>query len=367
MLSADYPSTAAAPKAAPPLLVLAPHALRELHDRPRRYLDPLPLPGCGQALVGALYDNDEQLEREYIRLQTGAFTRIRAALRLILRNYGALHRADMIYCLDGMHYNLLLSMARVGIFRARGKIIRRLAFHDSIIPTLAPLLKKAAPGFQIEFISHEQCTSALRHLAPGRIVYRPWKIDGSWYQPSAKRGEGPVLLAGNASRDEAMVDGLLQQGVKVTRVGRSDRLAERFAAHASNPNFKLLTNISHLSYRDVLQSSSIVLLPILPCDDPAGLTAALEAIATGVPIIANRSMGLSELFAACDYPVTMMESRDPAAWAQAIQQVLQKLQSPEFVDALGHSRSLLLKHYDILPGGEDWAEIYRAAGTAATL
>jgi glycosyltransferase involved in cell wall biosynthesis len=367
-MSADCHSTAAvSDPAAPPLLVLAPHALRQLHDRPRRYLDALPLPRCGRALIGALYENDEQLEREYIQMQTGAFTRIRAALRLILRNYGALHRADMIYCLDGMHYNVLLFMARIGVFRARNKIIRRLAFHDSIIKTLAPLLKKAAPGFQIEFITHEQCSSASRHLATGRIIHRPWKIDGAWYQPpvSRSRAEGPALLPGNASRDEAMVDGLLHQGVKVTRVGRSDRLSQRFAAHSSDPNFRLLTNVSHLIYRDILQSSSVVLLPILPCDDPAGLTAALECIATGIPVIANRSMGLSELFAACDYPVPMMDERDPAAWAQAIQQTRQKLQSPEFITALDRSRVFLLKQHDILPGGEDWTEVYGAACKSA--
>ncbi|WP_395743754.1 glycosyltransferase [Prosthecobacter sp.] len=363
MKSADCLSTAAAPEGrAAPLVVLAPHALRRLSGRPARYLDPLPMPACGRALIGATFEDDEELEREYIRRQTGALRRMRASLGLIFRNRGALRQADMIYCLDGMHYNLLLLLARAGLFRARGKIIRRLAFHDSILKTLAPLLKKAAGGFQIEFISHEQCARAAGQIAAERVVHRTWKIDCEWYHPPAVvAAEGPALLTGNASRDDAMVDGLLQRGMRVTRIGRSDRLAARFAAHEANPNFRLITNASHVVYREVLQASSVVLLPILECDDPAGMTAALESMASGIPVIANRSMGLSELFAACEYPVAMMENRDPEAWAGAIREVQQKLKSPDFTAALGRAREFLLKHHHVLPGGEDWSEVHRAA------
>ncbi|HEY1051515.1 MAG TPA: hypothetical protein VGE39_17200, partial [Prosthecobacter sp.] len=102
-------------------------------------------------------------------------------------------------------------------------------------------------------------------------------------------------------------------------------------------------------------------LPIVKCDNPAGLTAAMEAIAAGIPLLANRCMGLTELFAECRYPVPMLENLDPAVWAKAFHRVEEMHESPEFALGLETSRRLLLQHHSILPGGEDWAQIYAAA------
>jgi glycosyltransferase involved in cell wall biosynthesis len=343
------------------LVVLAPYALRDWSGRPRRYLDPAPMPFRSRAIIGAWFDNDEQLERDYHRRQRGAVQRLFAAFRLIAQNYAVLHRARMIYCLDGMHYAILLQLALAGFFRTKGKIIRRLAFHDSAWKKLKDKLKRAPAAFQVECITREQFASASRELGAHRVISRPWKIDTGWFQPAPDVPKTRAVLPGNISRDESIVAPLLHRGMSITRVARLASLEQRHAAEIADPRFELVTNAAHRDYRELLHSAPAVLLPIVPCDGSAGLTAAMEAIAAGVPVLANRSMGLTELFDDCQYPVPMLENLDPDAWARAYQQIEADHTSPEFTDALENSRRLLVKHHRILPAGDDWAQIFAAA------
>lgn len=343
------------------LIVAAPYALSERGGRPRRHLDPEPLPACARAVVGAWFKNDEELEREYHRKQRGTLQRMRAAMRLIVRNHAALRRARMIYCLDGMEYALLLLLARCGLFRTEGKVIRRVAFHDTAWQKLAPRLKNAAPAFQIECITREQLESATQELGEQRVVPRPWKIDAEWFLPAEDTPKTRAILPGNISRDESIVAPLLQRGLSITRIGRADALRERFETEMANPRFELVTNATHREYLAHLHSAPMVLLPIVPCDGSAGLTAAMEAISAGVPVLANRSMGLSELFSECRYPVRMLESLDPSEWAHACQQLDEERNSPEFLNDLENSRQIFLKHHSVLPAGEDWAQMLAEA------
>lgn len=346
------------------LVVLTPYALRDWSGRPRRFFDPAPMPYRSKALVGEWFQNDEQLERDYHSRQRGNTRRMADALRLIVGNYATLHRARMIYCLDGMHYAILLMLARAGMFRTEGKIIRRVAFHDTAWQKLAAKLRGAPAAFQIECITHEQFASASSHLGAHRVIIRPWKIDTGWFQPAPDALHLRALLPGNISRDESIVPPLLHSGISITRIARSDSLHARFAVEIADPRFELVTNASHREYLEHLHAAPAVLLPILPCDGSAGLTAALEAIAAGIPVLANRSMGLTELFAECQYPVPMLHNLDPEAWAQAYRQIEEQHDSPEFMEALENSRHLLLKHHRILPAGDDWAQIFAAACAA---
>ncbi|MGV3660147.1 MAG: hypothetical protein ACO1TE_08175 [Prosthecobacter sp.] len=343
------------------LVVVTPYALREWADRPRRCFDPAPLPPGGTALVGAWFDDDEQVEREYHRRRSGPFRRMVAAVRLLIRGQAALRRARMIYCLDGMHYALLLMLSQNGWFPTEGKIIRRYVFHDKAWQNLSARLRTAAPAFQLELITHEQFASAAGHLGAGRVVFRPWKIDTAWFKPEPEALHLRALLPGNASRDESLVPPLLHRGISITRVGRLESLAARYAAEVADPRFELVTNASHREYLAHLHAAPAVLLPILPCDDSAGLTAAMEAMAAGIPILANRSTGLTELFAACQYPVPMVNGLDPDTWARAYHRLEEDFESPGFLNQLDVSRRLLIERHALLPPGQDWAHIFHTA------
>ncbi len=347
------------------LVVLAPYALRNWEGRPRRYLDAHPMPAGGKALVGAWFDNDEEVEREYHRKRNGLVRRMAAACGLVLRHYSTLRQARMIYCLDGMHYAMLLMLSQYGLFNAEGKIIRRKAFHDKVWQNLASRLRSAPAAFQLECITHEQFAASSEHLGPGRMILRPWKIDTDWFQPAPEVLHLRAMLPGNISRDESIVPPLLHQGLSITRIARLGHLAKHYAAEIADPRFELVTNASHQEYREHLHAATAVLLPILKCDNPAGLTAAMEAISAGIPLLVNRSMGLTELLAECRYPVPMLDNLDPAAWARAYHRIEEMRESPEFAEKLDAARRLLIQHRSVLPGGDDWAQIHTAACAAA--
>jgi hypothetical protein len=344
-----------------PLIVLAPYGVRTWKDRPRRYLDIHPMPREGRAAVDEWFESDDEVTKHYHLRPRSHASRLVTAFRLICKNRQALRDARFIYCLDGMHFSALLMLARIGLFKTAGKTIRRYCFHDSAVRRLAPMLKQAAPAFQLECITRQQYETGTRLLGEGRMVFRSWKIDTEWYQPDASPQSGACLLAGNACRDEALVDGLLAHGIAVTRAGRADALQRRFAAQLKNPLFKLALNTSHPDYLTLLRSSCAVLLPILTCDEPAGLTAAMEALACEVPILANRSMGIAELFESCRYPLPLIDSLDPEAWTAAFRDLEAQITSATFRDALAASRQRLLDQHAIQPEGRDWLEILSGA------
>ncbi|MFZ2279012.1 MAG: hypothetical protein WAW39_14500 [Prosthecobacter sp.] len=346
------------------LVVLAPHALYDYSGRPRRFLDAVPMPSHGRAIVGAWFQNDEQLECDYSRKQGGALRRLGAAFRLVWKHYGTLRRARMIYCLNGMHYTVLLLLSRCGLFSTEGKIIRRVAYHDTALQRLVSSLQNASPAFQLDCITSEQFATTAQQLGARRVILRPWKIDTGWFQPPDDVPKTRILLPGNISRDESMVAPLLHGGLSITRMARIPSLLPRFADEIANPRFELVMNASHREYLEHLHAAPMVLLPIVPCDNPAGLTAAMEAISAGVPVLANHSMGLTELFSECHYPVPMLHNLDPDAWAQACHQIEDQRDSPDFLAALDNSRQLLLKRHSILPAGEDWEQIFAEASTA---
>jgi len=346
-----------------PLIVLAPYGVRTWTDRPRRYLDIHPMPREGHTVVDEWFESDNEVTKHYHLRPRSNASRLVTAFRHIWKNRRAIRDARFIYCLDGMHYSALLMLARFGLFKARGKTIRRYCFHDSAVRRLAPMLKQAAPAFQLECITRQQYETGTRLLGEGRMVFRSWKIDTEWYQPDASPQSGACLLAGNACRDEALVDGLLAHGIAVTRAGRADALQRRFEAQLKNPLFKLALNTSHPDYLTLLRSSCAVLLPILPCDEPAGLTAAMEALACEVPIHANRSMGIAELFDFCRYPLPLIDSLDPEAWATAFRDLEAQKASATFRAALAASRQRLLDQHAIQPEGRDWLEILAGASS----
>lgn len=354
-----------AAESASPLVVLAPFGVRTWTDRPRRYLDIHPMPREGRAVVDAWFESDDEVTKDYHLRPRGNASRLMTALRFMARNRRVIRDARFIYCHDGIHYTVLLTLARSGLFKARGKTIRRYCFHDSAVRRLAPMLQRADPAFQLECITRQQVEMGASLLGEGRMVYRPWKIDAEWYQPDASPQEGACLLAGNACRDDAMADGLLARGIAVTRAGRADALQRRFAAQIANPLFKLALNTSHPDYLRLLRSSRAVLLPILPCDEPAGLTAAMEAIVCEIPILANRSMGIAELFESCRYPLPLIDSLDPDAWSVALCYLEAQKTSTAFREALKASRQCLLVQHSILPEGRDWLEILAGASSHA--
>ena len=346
-----------------PLLVLADCLVRSRAGGPRRFLDANEASAVGTVLSQQVFETDEELEH-FFQHSPGKLRRAWNAARLLWRERAHLRAAERIYCLDHMAFNLLLMAARLGLFESRQKKVRRFTFRDRAMQHLLPLLSPT-PAFQVDLITREQAARWQDAAGGEHAGWLPWRLDMDWYQPAAPAPEGPLLLPGNAYRDDRLVRPLLQAGLRVTRAGRSAALREKLADCAAIPGFKLLINTPHLEYRETLRGASAVVLPILPCDEPAGLTAAMEAIACAVPLLANRSLGLDELLAECEYPLPMVANLEPAAWIAACQALQARLPDPHFRAQLERSRQLLQQQRAIRPSSGDWEALFDPQPAAA--
>ncbi len=337
-------------------LILADYVVRSRAGGPRRYLDASEAgPDVSVLSLRSCADDDEA--EDYFRRRPGNIRRIWEAARLLLRHWHLTRGAGTIYCLDGMFFNLLLAAARVGLLDTRGKHIRRFAFHDQAKRRLLPWLRRAPEAFAVDLITSEQTRRWGGAVGARHVRLLRWRIDTDWYQPAASALSGPWFLPGHARRDDALIRPLLEAGLPVTRAGRSFALAEKLGPCAALPGFKLMINAPHEEYRAALRGARAVLLPILPCGEPAGLTAAMEALACAVPVLANHSMGIAELFAGCDYPLPLLQNLEPGAWITACRELDGRLRDPALRASLEHSRRQLIARHSIRPGNGDWLEV----------
>ena len=343
------------------LVVLTTHSERTRGEGPRRHLDVHDLPPEGEALVGRWYADDREVQTAYHERMPGPLRRTIGELRWLVSQRRALAGATEVYCLEGIHFDLLMVLAKTPVFRPRGKRVRRFAFRDRAIVKLAPLLLRSDAAFQVDYITPEQVERARGVAGVERVRLHPWKVDAEWYAPAgggggAGSGAGPLLLAGNMFRRDALVEPLLDAGFEVRRLGRHSGLRERFEEALKRPGFSLVVNAPHGEYRKHLRGASAVLLPIEPCDEPAGLTAALEAVACGVPVVANRSMGIAALFEACEYPLPLVEDLSGEAWVRALRELRRLRGEAGFEERLARAQGRLREKHGILPGAGDWLE-----------
>jgi hypothetical protein len=272
-----------------------------------------------------------------------------------------LRAARVIHCEEALHYHLLLLLAAAGVIRPEGKRIRRAVFRDQAARRIAPLLRRSDPAFQLDYITGEQVRRAAEVAGAERIRRHPWRIDMEWFRPGpggvGGRAVGPLLLAGNMHRDESLVAGLLEEGMRVTRLGRHSGLRRRHEGSVSREGFELVVNAPHEEYLERLRGASALVLPILACDEPAGLTAAMEAVACGVPVLANESMGIAELFAECEYPLPLVGDLSARAWWEAWRELSARRVESGFLEGLERAREKMMEGHRILPGAGDWEEI----------
>lgn len=345
---------------APDLLVFSAFVVRDRGTPLRRFLDASPLPpDCvARHLAARTFESDEEMEDQFVTHRDGWLRRLARTAWFVIRHLDLARRARVIYCGDGACFQMLMALARTPLFDPRGKVIRRYAFHDSSVERMLPLLRRADPAFQVEMITREQVERASLLLGAGRVVLRPWKIDLEWYAPDAKAASPspPLVCPGNALRHDQLIPPLLDllPDRRIIRASRTHR-------DVRHERCERIVNSGHAEYLRLIQGASAILLPILPCDEPAGLTAAMEAIATCTPVIANCSMGIAELFVECEYPVPLVDDLEPASWARAIASVAAMRETPEFVARLHRCRDLLARSHAILPEGGDWAEVLRDA------
>lgn len=234
---------------------------------------------------------------------------------LVIMNLRVLRDADLILCSEGDYYWVLIFLGKIRIFTSK-PIIWRFFFKTGSARRVLPRIT-SEENFQIGVVSKAQ----KRAFASSHVRYIPWRIDVEWFTPKTPNRDGKrhYFIPGNAQRDEEFVKRLAQVSFpsQLVRCGRSSQLKRIYHHEVETHSMLLSINPSHSEYLDFLRKSLCVMLPISDCDEPAGLTALLEALACGIPVVATDSLGISELATELPGMICLLKSDDPHAWFKA--------------------------------------------------
>ena len=151
-------------------------------------------------------------------------------------------------------------------------------------------------------------------------------VDDEYFRPDPAVASNvpPVVMAcGAENRDYATL---------VAAAGKVDATFEVFAhgffgenagrgKDAVAPNVRQMPRVPFEDLRAAYQKADIVAVPLNDVDYAAGATGIVEAMACGRPIIATRSQGLQDYFAAID-PMGLVTPGDPDVMAAALTAML---------------------------------------------
>ena len=355
--------------------------------RPRRYLDHFSLlstPGL-QLCFSLTARTDEALEEWYQRRTRHALGRmlIKHGLPLwtMTRHLRTLRRARAIFCHGPHFFWLLLILNRLGIFPVpAGRTVRSVFFHSRGFTRKLGLFRRAPAGFEAAFATRTQVEELIRLGASStRVLEVPWRIDTTWFRPAdpddAWEFEGLtprayILCAGTVHRDETLVRALVGQvGLPIVRAGRREGLRAIYADVLTRPDaasiFQLRVNLNHRDYRRLVQHAALVLLPIEPCDEPAGLTAALETLACQTPVVANESLGVGPLLREAGLANrALLPDLRPETWRTAI--LARRDETRMAPELWQQARRWVQAQHSIRPDGVDTRWVF-AAPQPATL
>jgi glycosyltransferase involved in cell wall biosynthesis len=341
---------------------LGDYQIADFSNRPRRYLEfsewqkKIGWQGC----FGMEAETDEEMEERLSFLRTNRqriFFSYALSFFNLLSNWRKLRKADLIYC-QGPHYFWALALLKrflPWLFAPR-KVVA-FFFHSHPFAAKQALLSKASEAYAPFFIVRRQIEELEGEFPEleGRLHYSPWKIDTDWFHPAQNPARSHIVCPGNVQRDEDLVLRLAGRlPLTLVRTGRMPFLETHYRSLENSPGiFRLERNVSHRRYRELLQNAACVILPIRACDEPAGLTAALEAIACGIPIAANDSYGITPLFeGAYGEPPPKMESEED--W---IREVERKMSLGGRADWNRSAREYVVANHSILSSREDWRKI----------
>lgn len=221
-------------------------------------------------------------------------------------------------------------------------------------------------------ISEAEADTVVNRLggSPDRIAIVPPGVDGTLFHPAKETvtGRGYAVVAGRlqplkgldlaieaiAAVPESVRPELVVAGdASADFDGYVDELRTIAARHGIAPGVRFVGPQSRSSLAGLLRGARVVLIP--SHSETFGLVA-LEGAASGVPVVAAGSGGLREAVVNGETGV-VVESRDPAVWAQAISSILS---DPDLARRLSMAARERAEHLDWLRSGEGLLAAYGA-------
>jgi hypothetical protein len=141
-----------------------------------------------------------------------------------------------------------------------------------------------------------EALSSNTQLSRGGLELMPYGVDTDFWQPIAVPEEAVIASAGREHRDYALLD-RARDGLGHELVITATSLHSPGAA-CTLPSAASSAKIGHLDYtglRDLYARAAVVVVPLLPNDFGAGVTALLEAMAMQKAVIVTDTDGLRGL------------------------------------------------------------------------
>ena len=153
------------------------------------------------------------------------------------------------------------------------------------------------------------------------VEFIPAHVDAEFYAPQTPKRDGDYILAvgDDISRDyETLLDAIA--GLDVRLVLKTRRVTEDKQQH---PNLSVITaRLSDREFRDLYDQAKLVVMPLHPTLTAGGVTAFLEAMATGKAQIVSNSVGLADYIRPGENCQTV-PCHDAAALREAIIRLLE--------------------------------------------
>lgn len=171
--------------------------------------------------------------------------------------------------------------------------------------------------------------SWLREIAPGRVHFVPYAVDTGFFRPASAPREEPsaaprVVFGGRWLRDWAtlveVIDRVLARNPRVgfdLLVPRDVRSEARLLQAARHPQVAWHEGLTDEVLRGLYQCASLLLLPMLDC---VGNSVLLEAIASGLPVVAS-DVGAMRDYTRADF-ASLHPVSDASSMAEAVLELL---------------------------------------------
>lgn len=216
------------------------------------------------------------------------------------------------YCLrNHRRYDVVISDGeQVGLPFAflAGILRRRHARHVMIVHVLSTRSKlavfrlgrcdRAIDRYVVYCTAQRELLTQRLGVTEDKVVLMPFMVDTDFFSPRpAPAGRRPVICSAGLERRDypTLIDALNGLDVDVVIAAASPWSRQRNQlAGVEMPENVDVRQLDHFDLRDLYAESDVFVMPLDDVDFQAGITAILEAMAMGLPVVVTRSSGQTD-------------------------------------------------------------------------